>query len=225
MSAHTLSLCCSVVTETCPGKLSLRNAVVAMRVAVLGFACVCLTASAVGCNDNTATVGGDRAPTVTTSTVRPAVAWPAASSVDERALSSLARDGSKGEREVRALIARSPVPVLAPKDLVLASPTLVVEGEYFALTGRVDGTTIALQGTRAAHRYEGVEPAAGNRTVRATKGFVSINEGIRTVSWIENGAAYSVDLECADPRDGRCQSDDFLLSVVTQLTYVGGSGR
>ena len=207
-----------------PGPLSLRNAVVAMRPAALGFALVCVTATAAGCNDNTATVG-DRAPAVTTSTVRPSVAWPSASTVDERTLASLGREATKGELEVRALIARSPVPVLAPKDLVLASPTLVVEGEYFALTGRVDGTTIALQGTRAAHRYEGIEPAAGTRSLRATKGFVSVNEGIRTASWIENGAAYSVDLECADPRDARCQNDDFLLSIVTQLTYIGGSGR
>ena len=89
----------------------------------------------------------------------------------------------------------------------------------------MDGATVALQGTRAAHRYEGVEPAAGNRELRATKGFVSVNEGIRTASWIENGAAYSVDVECSDHRDARCQSDDFLISVVTQLAYVGGSGR
>lgn len=197
--------------------------------AALGFSFVCVTclgAAWVGCTDNTAAGGGERAPAVTTSTtVRPAVAWPASSKIDERTLSSLGRDGSRSEREVRALIARSPVPVLAPKDLVLASPTLVVEGEYFALTGRVDGATVALQGTRAAHRYEGVEPAAGDRTLRATKGFVSVNEGIRTASWIENGAAYSVDVECADNRDARCQSDDFLISVVTQLAYVGGSGR
>lgn len=194
--------------------------------AALGFSLACITVAAVGCTDNTATGGSERVPAVTTSTtVRPAVAWPATSKIDERAIASLGRDGSKSEREIRALIARSPVPVLAPRDLVLASPTLVVEGEYFALTGRLDGATIALQGTRAAHRYEGVEPLAGNRDVRATKGFVSVNEGIRTASWIENGAAYSADVECADPRDARCQSDDFLLSVVTQLTFVGGSGR
>jgi hypothetical protein len=195
-----------------------------MRAFVLGVSLLFITAA---CNDNTATVGGDRAPTVTTSTVRPAVAWPEASKIDERTLGSLVTaTGGQPERDVRAMIARSPVPVLAPKDLVLGSPTLVVEGEYFALSGHVSGATIALQGTRAAHRYEGVEPVAGNRTLRATKGFVSVNEGIRTASWIENGAAYSVDVECADPRnDARCQSDDFLLSIVTQLAYVGGSGR
>lgn len=158
--------------------------------------------------------------------MRPAVAWPATSSIDEGVLASLARNGAKTDREIRALVARSPVPVLAPKDLKLGSPTLVVEGEYFALTGRADGATVSLQGTRAAHRYEGVDPATGNRALRNTKGFVSVNENIRTASWIENGAAYSVDVECSDVQhDSRCQSDDFLLSIVAQLTYVGGSGR
>jgi hypothetical protein len=180
------------------------------------------------CNGNTsASRSDDRAPAVSTSSiaVRPAVAWPAASSIDDGALASLSRNGTKTDREIRALVARSPVPVLAPKDLRLASPTLVVEGEYFALTGRADGATISLQGTRAAHRYEGVDPASGNRELRTTKGFVSVNENIRTASWIENGAAYSVDVECSDVRDSRCQSDQFLLSIVAQLTYVGGSGR
>jgi hypothetical protein len=160
--------------------------------------------------------------------VRPAVAWPAASSIDDGVLASLSRNGTKTDREIRALVARSPVPVLAPKDLRLASPTLVVEGEYFALTGRADGATISLQGTRAAHRYEGVDPASGNRELRSNgqiRGFVSVNENIRTASWIENGAAYSVDVECSDVRDSRCQSDELLLSIVAQLTYVGGSGR
>jgi len=200
--------------------------------AVLGIAFVCLAATALGCNDNTAaTVGAQPVSTATSRLTQGAVTWPDASKVDERAIAALAAprsDGSSaiGSRELSALIARSPVPVLAPSRVVLASPSLVVEGEYFALSGRVDGATIALQGTRAAHRYEGLEPVAGDRVLRATKGFVSVNEGIRTASWMENGAAYSVDVECADlVNDARCASDDFLLSIVAQLTYVGGSGR
>jgi len=178
------------------------------------------------CNNPTATTREEAPPAVATSsaTIRPSVSWPAASTLDERALTAIASE-SKRLEDVRALVSRSPVPVLAPKSLRLASPTLVVEGEYFALTGRADGATISLQGTRAAHRYEGVEPVAGNRELRGTRGFVSVNEGIRTASWIENGAAYSVDVECASADDARCQSEGFLLSVVAELTFVGGSGR
>lgn len=185
-----------------------------------------------GCNGNTSSSrDGDHAPAVSTSsvTVRPAVAWPALTSIDDGALLSLSKSGGPSDREIRALIARSPVPVLAPRELQLASPTLVVEGEYFALTGRVDGATISLQGTRAAHRYEGIDPATGNRDLRrvsgTARGFVTTNEGIRTASWIENGAAYSVDVECSETADARCHGDEFLLSVIAQLSYVGGSGR
>ena len=188
-----------------------------------------------GCNGNTsATRTDERAPAISTASVvvRPMVAWPAASSVDDGALRSLARASEKTDREIRATVSRSPVPVLAPKDLRLDTPTLMVEGEYFALTGRVESAssraTVSIQGTRAAHRYETVDPQAGTRDLARganVRGLVTINEGIRTAAWIENGAAYSVDVECSEHTDLRCQSEDFLLSVVAQLTFVGGSGR
>lgn len=148
------------------------------------------------------------------------MAWPTRAAIDEDARAAIG-----DAREVGAALARSPVPVLAPKAFRLERPTLVVEGEYFALTGRVGGATISLQGTRAAHRYEGIEPAAGDREVRGGRGFVSVNEGIRTVSWMENGAAYSLDVECAEATDARCASDTFALEVAEGLTYVGGSER
>jgi hypothetical protein len=207
-----------------------------MRTAVFSLLSVTVgTLVVMACNGNTsATRTDEHAPTVATSSivVQPTVAWPAASSVDDAALSSLSRSGEKTDIEVRALVSRSPVPVLAPKELRLTTPTLVVEGEYFALTGRVDDgsarATISIQGTRAAHRYESVDPVAGTRDLargKANRGFVSVNEGIRTASWIENGTAYSVDVECSENTDARCKSEQFLLSVVAQLTFVGGSGR
>ena len=70
-----------------------------------------------GCNGNTsATRTDEHAPAVSTTSVvvRPMVAWPAAATVDDGALLSLSRSGDKNDREIRALVARSPVPVLAP---------------------------------------------------------------------------------------------------------------
>ena len=202
----------------------------------LVIALTTLTTLTLACNGNTSSSReSEHAPAVSTSsvTVRPTVAWPALSTIDDDALLALSKSGGPNDRELRALVARSPVPVLAPHDLQLASPTLVVEGEYFALTGRIDAgssrATISLQGTRAAHRYEGIDPATGNRELRrfsgTARGFVTTNEGIRTASWMENGAAYSVDVECSETADARCQGEEFLLSVVAQLSYVGGSGR
>ena len=175
-----------------------------------------------GCNGST-TSAPDAPPPVSTATlsanaVKPAITWPSAAAIDARALEGLG--------DARTQLSRSPVPVLAPSsDLSLERPTVVVEGEYYAITARVTGATIAVQGTRAAHRYEGVDPHPGNRALRKGKGFVTVNEGIRSASFIENGAAYTVDVECASVADARCQSDAFVVELVDRLVYVGGSGR
>ena len=205
-----------------------------MRTALFALAIAACTSA---CNGSTSRTEQHAPPVGTTSTAltRPTITWPAQATAEDRALLSLlgdgTRDGTRTEGELRALVGRSVVPVLAPRELRLASPTLVVEGEFFTLTGRVDNpsgssrATVSLQGTRAAHRYEDIEPVNGNRSLRGTRGFVSVNEGVRTASWIENGAAYSVDVECSDVHEARCESEDFLLSVVAQLTFVGGLGR
>lgn len=155
-----------------------------------------------------------------TNVVTPKVTWPAAAKVDARALAALG-----DAKRASELLVRSPAPVLAPTNVTFERPTFVVGAEYYALTGRVSGTTIAIQGTRAARRYEDVAPVTGDRVVRGTRGFVSTNEAIRTVSWIENGVAYSVDIECADPDDTRCTSDSFALDVVEHLAFAGGGAR
>lgn len=173
---------------------------------------------------NGATTGSSDAPppvstsTLSASTVKPAITWPSADAIDPRALDVLG--------DARSQLSRSPVPVLAPNgDLRLERPTVIVEGEYYAITARVTGATISVQGTRAAHRYEGVDPHPGNRALRKGKGFVTINEGIRSASFVENGAAYTVDVECASASDARCQSDAFVVELVERLAYVGGAGR
>ncbi len=149
--------------------------------------------------------------------VKPQITWGTAGAVDPRAVANLG--------DSAASAARAPVPVLAPTNVTLENATLVVEGEYYALSGRVHGATIAIQGTRAQHRHPGVEPAQGNRMLRGQRAFVSVNEGIRTSSWMENGAAYSVDVECADAADTRCTSDAFVISITENLANAGGSGK
>lgn len=171
--------------------------------------------SAVACEP--ATPDRSVAASTESTVVTPKVVTPPGAGVDQRAFAALGEP-----KRATELVGRSPVPVLAPTSVTLERPTFVVGAEYYALTGRVAGTTIAIQGTRAAHRYAGIAPIPGDRTLRGVRGFVSINEGIRTTSWIENGVAYSVDIECADPNDARCTSETFALDVVLHLGFAGG---
>lgn len=146
--------------------------------------------------------------------VKPSVSFPAA--VDARASSLV------GDENVK-LASRSPVPVLVP-DTRLDAPLLIVETEYYAFSGKLEGgVTVAIQGNRKAYRYDHIAPVKGDRTLRGTQGFVTMNEGIRVATWTENGAAYTVDLECADGRDERCVKEDFVVAFTNRLVYVGGS--
>lgn len=156
-------------------------------------------------------------------TIAPAIAWPK-ESADVRALEALS-----DVRDARALVARAPVPVLAPADTKLEGAALIVEGEFYALSGRIEGATINIQGTRAAYRYDGIGSVPGTHAIRCPGaqgcGFVTVNEGIRSASWTEHGAAYSVDVECAAADDARCTSDAFVTRFAEKLVYVGGAGR
>lgn len=162
--------------------------------------------------------------------VRPQVTWPAPTSLDQGAVVSLAArsDGSGDSSRLQARIDRSPVPVLVPRDASLAMAALVVEGEFYAYSGRGQGVVVAVQGTRAAHRYEGIGAVTaktpGARRVRSALGFVTVNEGIRTASWLENGVAYTADIECSDPNDARCTGETYVLDLVESLAYAGGAG-
>lgn len=162
--------------------------------------------------------------------VRPQITWPAPASLDRGAVASLTArsDGPGDASSLQARIDRSPVPVLVPRDSSLVMASLVVEGEFYAYAGRGQGVTVAVQGTRAAHRYEGIgavtEKTPGARRVRSAQGFVTVNEGIRTASWVENGVAYTADIECSDQSDARCTGETYVLDLVESLAYAGGAG-
>lgn len=168
---------------------------------------------ACGCNAASPSEPVTTAPQATI--VRPAIAAP--TTIDVRARAAL---GEAAPDKIDA----SPVPVLAPPDRFEA-PVVMVGPEYYAIALRSGTATIAIQGTRAQHRVEGVGPIEGRSALRGTKGFVTVNEGIRSASWSEHGAAYSVDVECADAADARCASDAFVTSLVNALVYVGGGTR
>jgi hypothetical protein len=177
-----------------------------------------ITALAMGCEP------APREHSVATSTdgtiVTPKVTVPPGTKPNARAFASLGDPKRAAE-----LLGRSAVPVLAPANVELEQPTFIVGPEYYSLTGRLSGATITISGTRAARRYPNIAPVTGDRVLRGTRGFVSVNEGIRIASWNENGIAYSVDVECAPPTDERCSNDRFVIDLVEHLAFAGGASR
>jgi hypothetical protein len=123
----------------------------------------------------------------------------------------------------REAVLASPVPALVPADVAtLGRATVVTREHYYALSSRGPGMTVSVMGRRLAHAYPGVGPAEGRARVRGAPAFVTQNEGVWSVSWIEREIAYSVDVECESASDARCVSAAFVTSLAEGLVYAGG---
>jgi hypothetical protein len=148
-------------------------------------------------------------------------------------LPSVPRDEAARETlpaQERTKIDESPVPVLVPRAAAV-DVHLVVEPGFYAYAGRIvsklgDGrtsvATIAIQGNRFAHEHPDFPKDVTTHDFRGTRGLFTINEGIATATWAENGATYSVDVECSVAEDPRCQDESFVLALTKSLAFVGG---
>ena len=145
------------------------------------------------------------------------MAWPGESELDRTALERL-------PEAARKAVSRAPVPALVPRDEAMLERAVVTTGEhFFAFSATANGINVAVHGTRAAHRYDHLEPGApGDRDLRGNLGTISRNEGIWSASWVEGGVAYTVDVECARLTDPRCANDDHIVARVDSLAFVGG---
>ena len=130
----------------------------------------------------------------------------------------------------RAKIDESFVPVLVPRT-PSAEVHIVVEPGFYTYSGtmartlpdgRVSRATVSVQGTRFAHEHEGFPQDVTTHAMRGSRGLFTINEGITTTTWVENGAGYSVDVECSISDDTRCRDEAFVLEVTQGLAFVGG---
>lgn len=123
----------------------------------------------------------------------------------------------------RAEVDRAPVPVLVVNDPKQLASTVVTTGpHWYATSVRDGGLTVALHGTRLAHVHADIPPAQGRSAVRGQPAFVTENEGIVSASWVENGMAYALDVECFDRADARCHGESFVLGLAARLVFVGG---
>ncbi|MCA9694870.1 MAG: hypothetical protein KC636_35150 [Myxococcales bacterium] len=157
-----------------------------------------------------------RGPVIGGEPIEREIDWPSADALDLEARARL--DG-----DVLEAVDRAPVPVLLPSAPL--EHVLVVTGErWFSLRGeQPGGVTVVVTGSGLATHYPGSGAARFPDTLRGHEGVVSINEGIRHASWIERGAAYSLELECASPEASPCDSDQPLRALVEGLAFVGGA--
>jgi len=144
------------------------------------------------------------------------VQWPR--QIDADALAAL-------PPESRAALASAPAPVLVPPAThALTGGTLITGESWWAYTAANDGMTVAIQASTRARLYPHVRAFVPHDTVRGVPGFVQQVHKIWTLSWIENDAAYSLELECASPELPPCQSDAAARSLADALVNVGGAG-
>lgn len=51
---------------------------------------------------------------------------------------------------------------------------------------------------------------------------MSETDAIWRATWIQNGAAYALVVECSRAEDARCKGKPFVRELVDSLVYVGG---
>lgn len=169
-------------------------------------------------------------PTYTRKVVIDSVTWPAQDKMDQKALQALpAAEAAK--------IVGSGVPVLVPNDPKFLSKGIMVypngNGYDFGMPDPVDGITITVGGGRVSiqsdapippHAYDEDPNALSLRGTRVSIG--RTESASWKATWSENGeASYMLDLDCVQPGDPRCADKAYVIDLVKNLVYVGGSGK
>jgi hypothetical protein len=150
-------------------------------------------------------IGGER--------VRRTIVAPPAAARDALALARYAAD-------VQDSIARSPVPVLAPADPGPRA-TMAVGDHWYALTVHGDGFVVVTHGSGEARVHPHVRTVEPTHPMRTDGGFLTRNDGIWAASWIERGAAYSLEVECDRRVVAWCDDEAEILRRVEALVLVG----
>lgn len=146
------------------------------------------------------------------------IQWPARERVDATARAALPREAAEK-------VDASDVPVLVPAR-ALERVTLVVEPGYFAFSGWDGELRVYVEGHAQVKNVDVGKAPAPTDQVRGVPAWVSENEGIRYVSFFENGASYVVDVECARvAEDARCADDKTVRALTESLAFVGGKGQ
>lgn len=158
-------------------------------------------------------LGGER--------VRRVPRWPADDEIDESVIAMMPSPG-------RSAVDELSLPGLVLRRHEFASTTKVMPGasgangaNWYATWAEHDGLVVTLNVSGEARVYPHVKPFEGNERVRDQPAFVAQNETIWSVTWIENGVAYDLGLECESPTMPECQDSAFAMGLAEDLAYVG----
>jgi hypothetical protein len=132
-------------------------------------------------------------------------------------------DNVRAELDARTAedIDRSEVPVLVPPTVATGGHVTIGDG-WYAFAGRGDAFTVSVQGSARARIHPHIRAAEPDWMVRDHAAYLTRNEGIWSVSWIEHGAAYAIEVECDEPFAGPCADEAFVVELAEGLAYVGG---
>lgn len=154
-----------------------------------------------------AVLGGER--------VRRVPQWPTDDEIDESVIAMMPSRG-------RSAVDELSLPGLVLRRHEFASTTKVMPGHrWYATWAKHDGLVVTLNVSGEARVYPHVKPFEGNERVRDRAAFVTQNETIWSVTWIENGVAYDLGLECESPTMPECQDSAFAIGLAEDLAYVG----
>ncbi|UJR79542.1 hypothetical protein [Sandaracinus amylolyticus] len=122
----------------------------------------------------------------------------------------------------REELARSPLPMLVLPAAYAARSTVMAGERWCAISYRDEEIAIALEGSNRGHAQLSPEELQGlpapRASVRGQPARETINEGIRSLAWMEGDVAYSIEIECSRPSsDTRCTESAFLSELASGL--------
>lgn len=145
--------------------------------------------------------------------------WGAAAKHPQGALSGLTA-------EQRAELADAPVPALVPERPELLDAATITGGQHwYAASLDGDAHTVYVSGTRLETVVPGLELAEEQPSL---KDDFRITRTVQIVSLSFNafGAAYVIEVECANPKsDPRCVKDDYVVELANALVLPEGGER
>lgn len=156
-------------------------------------------------------LGGER--------VRRVAQWPDDAAIDASVVAMMPSASRLAIDEVTLPVLVSSRPALAGTTKVMSPPPS--RGGWYATWAQHEGLTVTLNASGEARVHPHVKPFSGNARVRDAEAFVTQNETIWSVTWVENGIAYDLGLECESPTMPECQDGAYAMELAEDLAYVG----